>query len=289
MGSDVWVEALYAGCVYAVVALGFTMVFAPTRVLNFAQGESVVLGAAVGFQALSLWRWPVPAAVVAALALGVVMGVLQERMIMLPVRLSGSRFAWIIATLAATLVFQSLYTLQFKQAGLLRPRPLIRGALHLGSLAIDWEKVLVIVVAFAIMASYDAFLRLSAYGRALRAAAHDADTAMLLGIGVKRLVLGSFVLSAVVCTIAGLLVAPVLFIGPADGLLYTTKGFTAAVLGGLGSPRGALVGGLLVGVLDSVARQQFNTGVGNIVVYAALAAILIVFPRGLFGRTAIAH
>lgn len=289
MSAQVWVEALYVGAVYGLVALGFTIIYAPTRVLNFAQGEFFVLGAAVLYQLASLQRVPVGVAVLVALVLAVVMGVVQERMIMLPVRLSGSRFAWIIATLAAALIFQALFAIRFAGSTVLRPQPLLSGSFQVAGLGLDYQRVLLVLVAVAIMVGYDQFLRRSLYGRAIRATAHDADTAVLMGIGVKGVVLASFVISALVCAVAGLLAAPVLAIQPASGLLFTVKGFTAAVLGGVGAPRGALVGGLLIGVLDSVLRNLVSSSIGNIAVLAVLAAVLIVFPSGLFGRPLEGH
>lgn len=289
MSAQVWVEALYVGAVYGLVALGFTIIYAPTRVLNFAQGEFFVLGAAVLYQLASLQRVPVGVAVLVALMLAVVMGVVQERMIMLPVRLSGSRFAWIIATLAAALIFQALFAIRFSGSTVLRPQPLLSGSFQVGGIGLDYQRVLLVLVAVAIMVGYDQFLRRSLYGRAIRATAHDADTAVLMGIGVKGVVLVSFVISALVCAVAGLLAAPVLAIQPASGLLFTVKGFTAAVLGGVGAPRGALVGGLLIGVLDSVLRNLVSSSIGNIAVLAVLAAVLIVFPSGLFGKPLEGH
>lgn len=289
MNAQVWVEALYAGAVYGLVALGFTIVYAPTRVLNFAQGEFFILGAAVVYQLASLQRVAMPVAVGVALLLAVVMGVVQERMIMLPVRRSGSRFAWIIATLAAALIFQALFAIRFSGSTVLRPQPLVSGSFELAGVGLDVQRALLVVTAVVVVLAYDQFLRRSLYGRAIRATAHDAETAVLMGIGVRSVVLASFVISALVCALAGLLAAPVLAIQPASGLLYTVKGFTAAVLGGLGVPRGALVGGLLVGLLDSVLRNLVSTNAGNIASLAVLAAILVVFPAGLFGKPLEGH
>lgn len=286
--TQVWVDGLFTGATYALIALGFAIVFQPTRIMNFAQGESFILGAAVGFQVVSLWAWGWAAALVVTVALGIVMGLLMERMIMLPVRLSGSRFAWIIATLAAAIIFQAIFGLVYTD-DTLRPGPTLPGDLTVLGAAVSWQRLLVVVVALAIMVAYDRFLRGSVYGRAIRATAHDADTAVLMGVPVKRVIVLSFVISSVITALAGLLAAPVLFVEPASGLLFTVKGFTAAVIGGLGSPRGALVGGLLIGLLDAVVRNLFDATAGNFVVFAALALILVAFPAGLFGRPIEAH
>ncbi|WP_327084984.1 branched-chain amino acid ABC transporter permease [Nonomuraea sp. NBC_01738] len=289
MTAQAWIDGVFAGAVYALVALGLTIVFQPTRVMNFAQGEALILGSAVAYQVVSLSGLGWPAAIVVTLILAAAMGLLSERMIMLPVRMSGSRFAWIVATLAAALIFQSIFTLAYRDVDALRPPPLLAGGLTLAGTRVSYQLLLTVVVAALVMIAYDLFLRRSVYGRAIRAASHNPDTATLLGIPVRRIVVLSFVMAAVICAVAGLLAAPSLFIGPATGLLFTIKGFTAAVIGGVGSPRGALAGGLIVGVLDSVVRTEINATAGNLVVFGLLALILVVFPAGLFGKPMESH
>lgn len=118
------------------MALGLTIIFQPTRVMNFAQGEALVLGALVSYQVVSIWGWGWPAAIAITLGAAVLLGLLMERMIMLPVKLSGSRFAWIIATLAAALIFQSIYTLLYFSVDSFRHRPILAGGLGLMSVSV---------------------------------------------------------------------------------------------------------------------------------------------------------
>ncbi|WP_433213968.1 branched-chain amino acid ABC transporter permease [Microtetraspora malaysiensis] len=289
MTMQTWIDGLFAGAVYALVALGLTITFQPTRVMNFAQGEALVLGAAVGYQAISLGRLSWPVALLLAVVLGALMGVAMERMTMLPMRLSGSRFGWIVAALAVALIAQSLFTLKYGDVDALRPPPFVEGGLEVGGGRIAWQVSLTIGIALAVTAGYDAFLRRTLYGRALRAASHSPDTAVLMGVPVQRIVVLSFVISTAITALVGLLAAPVLFIAPTAGLMFTIKGFTAAVIGGVGSPRGALAGGLIVGLLDSVVRAEINATAGNLVVFGLLALILVVFPAGLFGKPMEAH
>lgn len=289
MSPEAIIDGLFAGSVYALVALALTIVFQPTRIMNFAQGEVVVLGAAVAYQIVALEKLGWAATIGITLVLAAFMGLLMERMIMLPVRLSGSRYAWIIATLAAALIFQSLFNLTYFDVDALRPSPVIDGGFQVAGVAVEWQEALAIVVALAVMIGYDRFLRRSAYGRAIRATAHNTDTSVLMGIPVQRIIGLSFVIGAVITAIAGMLAAPVIFVAPAAGLLFTIKGFTAAVIGGVGSPRGALAGGMIVGLLDTVVRSMVGGSVGNFAVFAALAVILVVFPSGLFGKPMEAH
>lgn len=289
MSIDVVLDGLFSGAVYALVALGLAVVFQPTRIMNFAQGEALILGAAVSYQVVALWKLGWLAALALVIALGIVMGLVMERLIILPVRLSGSRYAWIIATLAVALVFQSLFTLAYIDVPALRPDPMIGGQVRFLGNHIDWQELLTIVAALAVMFAFDLFLRRSVYGHAIRAASHSADTAVLMGIPVQRVVMLSFVIGTVITALAGLFAAPVVFVAPASGLLFTIKGFTAAVIGGVGSPRGALLGGFLVGLLDTVVRSAISGTAGNFAVFAALAVILVAFPSGLFGKPMEAH
>ncbi|MFI6480946.1 branched-chain amino acid ABC transporter permease [Nonomuraea sp. NPDC050663] len=289
MTLQAWIDGVFTGSIYALVALSLAIVYQPTRVMNFAQGEALILGAVVGYQVISLGKLGWVVAILATLALAALMGVLSERMIMLPVRLSGSRFAWIVATLAAALIFQSIFTLGYRDVDALRPAPMAEGGFTLAGEQVSWQIVLTVAIALAVMAGYDLLLRRSTYGRAIRAASHNPDTAVLMGIPVQRIIVLSFVVATVLSALAGLLAAPVLFIGPAAGLIFTIKGFTAAVIGGVGSPRGALAGGLIVGVLDSVVRTEINATAGNLVVFGLLALILLVYPSGLFGKPMEAH
>jgi branched-chain amino acid transport system permease protein len=286
---DVVVDGLFTGAAYALVALGLAVVFQPTRIMNFAQGEALVLGAAVAYQAVALWRVGWSVALLVVIATAALMGLVMERLIMLPVRLSGSRFAWIIATLAVALVFQSLFTLAYIDVPALRPGPMIAGRVPWLGNHVEWQQLVTILAALAVTIGYDVFLRRTGYGMAVRAASHRADTAVLMGIPVQRIIMLSFVLAAVITALAGFLAAPVIFIAPTSGLLFTFKGFTAAVIGGVGSPRGAVLGGFLVGLLDTVVRSAISGTLGNFAVFAALAVILVAFPSGLFGKPMEAH
>lgn len=283
------VNGLYSGVVYALIALGLTIIFQPTRVMNFAQGEALVLGALVPYQVVSIWGWGWPAAIALTLGAAIILGLVLERMIMLPVKLSGSRFAWIIATLAAAMIFQAVYTLMYFSVDSFRPRPIVDGGIQISGMSIGWQQLITITAGVGIIFAYDRFLNATTYGRATRAAAYDPDTTALMGIPVQRIIVLSFVIGTVITAAAGLLAAPVIFIAPAAGLMFTIKGFVAAVIGGVGSPRGALAGGLIVGLLDNVVRMAVGGMYGNFVVFAVMALVLVLFPAGLFGRPMIGH
>ena len=209
-------------------------------------------------------------------------------MIILPVQLSKSRFAWIIATLAAALIFQAIFSIRFV-GDTLSFNPLIDKSFQFGKAIISMQMIISIFVSLLIIITYDQFLQRSIHGRAMRATAHNADTAIILGIPTKRIVVGAFVASSVIGAIAGFLWSPELGVNPASGLNFTISGFIAAIIGGVGSPRGALLGGLIVGLLNTLANNIFGGIAANIAVFIALGLILVVRPAGFFGKPVGAH
>ena len=281
-------DGLFAGSIYALVALALTITYQPTRIMNFAQGEAFILGAGAGFLFLGVYKWNVIIGIVVMLLLSIIMGLLQERMIILPVQLSKSRFAWIIATLAAALIFQAIFSIRFV-GDTLSFNPLIDKSFQFGKAIISMQMIISIFVSLLIIITYDQFLQRSIHGRAMRATAHNADTAIILGIPTKRIVVGAFVASSVIGAIAGFLWSPELGVNPASGLNFTISGFIAAIIGGVGSPRGALLGGIIVGLLNTFANNIFGGVAANIAVFIALGLILVIRPAGLFGKPVGAH
>ncbi len=288
MFAQALVDGLFSGAIYALIALSLTITYQPTRIMNFAQGEGFVLGGAVGFVFVGKMHLHWALALVILVIAGVVMGLIMERMVMLPVELSGSRFAWIIATLASALIFQALFTMNFIGDTLGFSPPVDRSYKIAGAV-IDFQQIAAIVISLGIIVIYDQFLRRTLLGRAVRATAHNSDTATILGIPTRRIIVGAFALSTVVVAIAGFLWVPENGINPASGLAFTIQGFTAAVIGGVGSPRGALFGGLIVGLLASFANAIFGGLSANIGVFVALGIILVLKPSGLFGKRMEGH
>lgn len=278
-------QALYLGGVYALIALGLTITYSSTRVVNFAQGEYFVFGAGAAYFLQSMHHQPAWLTLLVVLAGAGLFGVVAERAIMLPIQRSGIHYAWIISTLAVALTMQSLYS-KFFQGALLRPPPLMDGSVTIFGGKVDFQIFLVIGAAIAIMVAYDQMVRRTAYGSAIRATAHDPDTTSSFGVSVRNVIVVSFVVSAMMTAVAGMLVSPVLFIEPTVGLTYTMGGFVAMVLGGLGSFRGAIAGGFTVGLLYALVANLVGANYGQITVVTLLAVILLVKPTGLFAQQA---
>jgi branched-chain amino acid transport system permease protein len=283
MSLQIWIDGIFAGSVFAIIALSMTIVYQPTRIMNFAQGEGFILGAALGYQFIGVWHWPLIKVIPAVILCAVLMALIMERMIMLPVQLSGSKFAWIIATLAAALIFQSLFNIKwvnvtFGYFDFVDKNISIAG----GKLSI--QKLIVIIFMFVVYAANELFLKKTLWGRSIRAIAHNPDTSTILGIPTKPVIKMGFIVGTVVIALVGFLAAPVIIVAPAAGLYYTIQGFTAGIIGGVGSAKGAVVGGLTIGILDSVVRSWLGGTWGLFSTFFVLALILVLRPNGFFGK-----
>jgi branched-chain amino acid transport system permease protein len=274
---------LAQGSVYALVAYGYGLIFATSRIVNFAQGHLFMIGGLLGASLLSagLPYWamlPVVVLVVAAV------GLLLERSITLPLRASRSPYTWIVATLAAAVVLENVAAMVFGREPRSIP-PVATGQLRLGDVVVDVHNLVVLIVALAVMVGIEVFLARTFVGRAIRATADNPAPARLVGVPVPRLVMLSFALAGAIAGLGGVLVAPVVqLVAVPIGLLLGLKGFIAAVIGGLGSFAGALVGGLTLGLMETVVRQQLPAGVSGAILFGLLLLSLVVRPNGLFGK-----
>ena len=283
MSLQIWIDGIFAGSVFAIIALSMTIVYQPTRIMNFAQGEGFVLGAALGYQFLGVWHWPLIKAGIVLVLAAALMGFIMERMIMLPVQLSGSKFAWIIATLAAALIFQSVFNIKWVNVTF-SYFDFIDKNIAIGDGKLSVQKLLVILFMFLVYVVNELFLKKTLWGRSIRAIAHNPDTSTILGIPTKPVIKMGFITGTIVIAAVGFLSAPVIIVAPAAGLYYTIQGFTAGIIGGVGNAKGAVVGGLTIGILDSVVRSWLGGTWGLFSTFFFLAIILILRPNGFFGK-----
>ena len=283
MSLQIWIDGLFAGSVFAIIALSMTIVYQPTRIMNFAQGEGFILGAALGFQMVGVWKWTLIQSLVVLIIAAALMGFIMERMVMLPVQLSGSKFAWIIATLAAAMIFQSAFNIKYVNVTF-SYFDIIEKDISIFGAKLSIQKLIVILMMIAVFVINDKFLKRTLWGRSIRAIAHNPDTSTILGIPTRPVIKLAFITGTIVIAIVGFLATPVIIVAPAAGLFFTIQGFTAAIIGGVGSPKGAVVGGLMIGILDSVVRSWLGGTWGLFSTFFVLALILILKPNGFFGK-----
>lgn len=278
-------SGIAVGVIYALIALGFNIIFQTTRIINFAQGEFVMIGALVGYSLTVVLGWPILLALAGVAFISALVGIVSERLIMLPIQRSSYRYSWIITTLAVAIILRNLMGTEWLYGREdYRVPPLIPGAFFVGPAVVAYQQVLILVIAIVLLILIELFYQRTFFGKAIRATAFNYNVAGLMGIPVPTMIRASFAISAALSGIAGVLVAPLIFANVSMGILIGLKGFVAIIIGGLGSPRGAVIGGLIVGLLDTTVRALAPEGWGNFIVFGVLALVLLIRPTGLFGK-----
>lgn len=272
------------GCIYAIVAVGFNVVYKATGAINFAQGEWLMTGGMIA-STLHDAGWPVRAACVAAPVAVAAIGLLCDRLVMPAVLRSGknSPFTLTLVTIGVGLAVRSavMMTLGKEPHGL---PGLSSATLRFDGLSVNAQALWLVGIALAFIVATHLFFEYTLAGRAMRAVAAEPDAAALMGVPVARTISWAFVLAALAGGIAGVIITPLTFVSYDSGTLLGFKGFAAAMLGGLGGLRGALLGGLLLGLLESFASGLISSHFRDIVSFVCLQLVLFLRPNGLFGR-----
>jgi branched-chain amino acid transport system permease protein len=273
---------LTAGSIYALVALGFSIIFNATRAINFAQGEFVMLGgmSAVWLLATGLpLAWALVGAVVAAALTGLA---LQNIAVSRGARTSV--MSMIIITIGASILLRGLAQLVWDKR--IHALPPLTGERPIGILGATVlpQSLWILGSTLAIVAALSVFFRGTRLGKAMLATSHNRLAAQLCGIDVRRIAMTSFGLAGALGAVAGVLVAPITYTSYDVGVMLGLKGFAAAILGGLGSFPGAVAGGVLLGVLESFGAGFVSSAYKDAIAFAIILLVLVVRPDGLFGE-----
>lgn len=280
------VAGISVGAVYALVGHGYNITFWSLRVVNFAHGSFLMMAVMLSLAAYKA-RLPLPLAMAAGLLAIGILGWCLERVAVRPLTRPGaSSMGWIVSTLGAGIVLQAVATEIWGAQAMAFPPVLFVSTdyLRVGKIQLSLQLLLVFLAAVLAMAAFELFIRYTLAGKAIRATAVDPEAARTMGINTRRVISLSFVLSALLAGIAGLLVAPVTGVDPAFGLDLMIKGFVAAVLGGMGSSAGALAGGICLGLLELLVGGYISAGARNGVAFLLLILVLALRPQGLLGR-----
>lgn len=275
------VSGITVGCIYALVALGITLVFRTTGALNFAQG-AVVMGA--GFLLIT-WRadaWPLVLVMILVLLAGLVTGGAIERLTIRPAR-APTHVSLVIITIGVAEILQGLSLIKFGDRPLYTDEYIGSSPIHVLGATVSYQAILIVVGVISSVAVTLLFLERSRIGKGLKASALDSEMASLCGVSPRRVTLISFALSGLLAAIAGILLTPMTGMGFESGLSLGIKGLFAAVLGGLDSLNGALLGGLALGLLESLSLLVFPE-YSAAFTFAAVIVVLIVRPQGLTGN-----
>ena len=280
--GDQVVNGLVLGNLYALLAAGLALIFGVAHLINFAHGSVYMVGSYLGWLLITQLGWPLWAALPAAMAGSAGLGLVLERFAVRPFRKS-ARVAPLLATLGAGMVLDSLAELIFTP----NPRPFSAlvptDRFALGGVSVGWLDLIILACTISCAAGLFVFLKKTKTGQALRATAQDAEAAQQMGVPVNRVNATAFALASALGGLAGVLVG--LYynsVAPTMGFQAGLKGFTACVLGGLGSVPGAMAGGLVLGVTESLGVAVFGSAARNLVAFGLLLAALVLRPQGLF-------
>ena len=280
------INGISIGAVYAIIALGYTMVYGIAKMLNFAHGDVIMVGAYVSYCVTSYLGLPAVVSILVAVAVCTLLGIVIEGLAYKPLRGTPSLAVLITAIgvsyflqNAAQLIFGSAPK-NFKSIVIMKPVTLCGGGL-----TITGEVLITIVVCVAIMVGLTLFTSKTRMGKAMRAVSEDRAAAQLMGINVNQTISLTFAIGSALAAIAGvLLCSTVPTLMPTTGAMPGIRAFTAAVFGGIGSIPGAMLGGILLGIIETFSKAYISTQFSDAIVFSVLIIILLVKPAGLLGK-----
>ena len=281
------INGLSLGSVYAIIALGYTMVYGIAKMLNFAHGDVIMIGAYVALTSMTSVGLPPAAAVLIAVVACTVLGVLIERIAYKPLRNASSSLAVLITAIGVSYLLQNVALLVFgANAQTFQSVISWKGvSLAGGTLNISGVTIVTIVACLVIMAVLTAFVQKTKSGQAMRAVSEDRGAAMLMGINVNGTIALTFAIGSALAAIAGVLLCSAYpSLSPYTGALPGIKAFVAAVFGGIGSIPCAFIGGLLLGIIEIFGRAYISSQMADAIVFAVLILVLLIKPTGLLGK-----
>ena len=277
------VNGLVLGGTYALLGIGLTLIFGLMNVVNFAHGEFYTLGAYAAFAAVALSGLPFVPALAVAMAAGVALGALTERVLLRPLR-GQSIDTVMLVMIGLWIAMQNAELLVWGGVAKSIPHPFPTAPLTLGPLSIAPLRVFVLVAALALILGAHLVVHRTRLGRAMRATFQDPDTAALMGVRIGRIHTATFALGSGLAAAAGALLGPVFLAYPAMGDLAALKAFSVVILGGLGNVAGATLGGVLLGIAEELGAGYVSSGYRDAVGFVIIILVLLFRPSGLLAR-----
>ena len=280
------INGISIGAVYAIIALGYTMVYGIAKMLNFAHGDVIMVGAYMSFCVTNYLGLPAVVGILVAMAVCTVLGIVIEALAYKPLR-GTSSLAVLITAIGVSYFLQNAALLIWGSAAKMFPSVVTMRPIHLfgGKLIITGEVLLTLVVSAVVMVALNLFVNKTKTGKAMRAVSEDRDAAQLMGIPVNRTISTTFAIGSALAAVAGVLLCSTIpTLQPTTGSMPGIRAFTAAVFGGIGSIPGAMVGGILLGIIETFSQIYISSEFSDAIVFAVLILILLVKPAGLFGK-----
>ena len=280
------VSGLSLGSVYAIIALGYTMVYGIAKMLNFAHGDVIMVGAYVCFFAFTRYGLNPFISVILAMLVCTCLGIVIEKLAYKPLRAAPS-LAVLITAIGVSYLLQNLALLFWSSNPKVFNSIIPNESIEIGGLTVSYITILTIVVCVVIMILLTTFINKTKLGKAMRAVSEDKGAAQLMGIDVNTTISVTFAIGSGLAAIAGVLLCSAYpNLTPTTGSMPGIKAFTAAVFGGIGSIPGAFLGGLLLGVIENLAKAYISTQISDAIVFGVLIIVLLVKPAGLLGKRA---
>jgi branched-chain amino acid transport system permease protein len=278
------INGLALGSVYALLALGYTMVYGIIQLINFAHGEIYMIGAFAGFYSASTLKLPLIPTLLVAMAVSALAGIIIEKVAYKPLR-NSPRIALLITAIGVSLFLQNAMRLLVGSNPKPFPDLINAGSINIGPIQIEVKTILMFGVSALLVILLQFIVYKTKVGKAMRASSQDMEAASLMGINVDNTISLTFAIGSALAGIAGVLVAiSYPSITPYMGAMPGLKAFVAAVLGGIGSIPGALVGGIAIGLLETFSKAYISTNFSDAIVFAILIIILLIKPSGLLGK-----
>jgi branched-chain amino acid transport system permease protein len=283
MNFQLLATGLAMGSIYALVALGFVLIFNAVSVVNFAQGEFVMVPAFVAVTLMTALNIPFPLAYLITLVFTVLFGLVFQRVAYYPLR-NRSFLPVIISTIGVSIFLKNAAQVVFGAEPLLMARPTSSNPINLGGVFIDPQHIVIMIVTLALVGFQYFFFEKTSLGKKMQATAQDKEMARLLGIRVTKMIAFTFIYSSLLGAAAGILVGPIFYVTKEMGGMLGLKAFCATIVGGFGNVPGSILGGLFVGVIEVFAAYYISSAYREAVAFVILVLVLLFWPQGLFGE-----
>lgn len=280
------INGISLGSIYAVIALGYTMVYGIAKMLNFAHGDVIMIGGYVVFLSMSALNLPPWIAIVFAIIVCTLLGIVIEKIAYKPLRRASS-LAVLITAIGVSYFLQNIALLLFgaQPVSFTSVVSVPKISLAGGQLTISGEAITAIVVSLLIVIFLSLFINKSKPGRAMLAVSEDKDAAQLMGVNVNRTISLTFAIGSALAAVAGVLLCSAYpTLSATTGAMPGIKAFVAAVFGGIGSIPGAMIGGIAIGIIEILSKAYISTQLADAIVFAVLIIVLIVRPTGILGK-----
>ena len=279
------INGLSLGSIYAIIAIGYTMVYGIAKMLNLAHGDVIMIGAFMAYTIISTMGLPTPLGIIGAIVICTCLGIVIEKIAYKPLRKAASPLAVLITAIGVSYFLQNSALLIFGSDPKMFTSVVPFQSVTIGSFSIPGTTIVSITVSIILVAALQTFINKTKPGQAMLACSQDRDAASLMGISVNGTITLTFAIGSAMAAIAGVLLCSAYpTLSPTTGAMPGIKAFVAAVFGGIGSIPGAMIGGLVLGVIEILSRAYISSQLSDAIVFSVLIIVLLVKPTGLFGK-----